>query len=323
MTAVSASPASAHPTRDTVLADEARAAMRAAPERTYVSAAGQAVRVSSAAFTEVEIRPLVETLTSFPHGEELSALRLYVATPSELDRACGSRAMACYDPYAERIFISGMPDQSSGVPRDFVLAHEYGHHVANHRANSPWWALEWGPKRWATEMGVCEGVKAGELHPGDQGAHYWSNPGEGFAQAYAHMVYPSATVPWYYDARLAPDAEAIAAVRLDVSHPWRGPALVRPTLRLGSRFRTKVVTLSTPLDGRMRVWVTERGGREVTIRLLAADGPRVLARSTDSGSREKLSFDVCGEERVRLKLRARRGAGRFVGGKFVVWVRRP
>jgi hypothetical protein len=36
-----------------------------------------------------------------------------------------------------------------------VVRHELGHHVAFNRLNTPWTAVNWGPKAWATDQDVC------------------------------------------------------------------------------------------------------------------------------------------------------------------------
>jgi hypothetical protein len=281
--------------------------------RTYHGSGDQSVKVLSSAYSPAEVQPLVDTLTSFPHGPEMDSLSLFVATPSQLDSTCGANRMACYDPYREQIVISGSPDPSVRVPRDFVLAHEYGHHIANHRRNSPWAALSWGPKRWATTMRVCSGVRSGALHPGDEGDHYWSNPGEAWAETYAHMVYPDAEVGWYFSSALTPDRRALTAARLDATRPWSGPRRLhwKFAVKRGEP-RARVRILPTPLDGRLHVWIKEPKGANLTIRLLPEYGGPVLARSVDLGPREDLKFNVCGRGKVRLRVVDRRGLGRFV-----------
>ena len=50
-----------------------------------------------------------------------------------------------------------VPDQAveSGHAPEYVLAHEYGHHIAAWRSNAPWEAVDWGPKHWASAMRAC------------------------------------------------------------------------------------------------------------------------------------------------------------------------
>jgi hypothetical protein len=71
-------------------------------------------------------------------------------------------------------------DTLGGVPREQALAHEYGHHIARHRLNTPWPAIDWGPKRWASYENVCQNVKSGSMFPGNETEpQYKLNPGEG------------------------------------------------------------------------------------------------------------------------------------------------
>ena len=285
----------------------------AAPTVTYWGMDGQPVRVLTTAYTRTEIQPLVDTLTSLPHGAEINSLDLFVATEREIDWICGTSGRACYDPYAKRVIVPGTQDPTATTPQEFVLAHEYGHHLANHRGNSPWSALYWGTKRWATHGEVCSGVRAGYFHPGAQGSHYWSNPGEAFAQAYAEMALPSVEVGWYYDARLTPDTGALRAVRLDATRPLRGPKRNHWRFSVGSQGpRSRLTKITTPLDGRLRIAVPEGHGRAVTIAILSPDSPKVLDRSIDAKNREVLTFNVCGERQLRVRVRVHRGNGAFV-----------
>src|SRR4051812_33166337 len=127
----------------------------------------------------------VDFLTSLPHGAELGRLRVYIATPNEVRKACGGVAgtLACYDPSADTMTVPGeqIADDGSGVTTSYVVAHEYGHHVATHRSNPPFLALNWGPKRWASQELVCINVIRGRLFPGDEGERYLANPGEAWA----------------------------------------------------------------------------------------------------------------------------------------------
>src|SRR5919201_2056625 len=97
------------------------------------------------------------------------------------------------------MIVAGDDGSACGVPRDFTIAHEYGHHIASNRVNSPWTALDSGAKRWATYEHVCQGTRQGRLFPGDEDYHYWDNPGEGFAESNAHLNYPDVSVPWGYN----------------------------------------------------------------------------------------------------------------------------
>ena len=81
-----------------------------------------------------------------PHGAELSTVTVTVVTAAELPASCNSDALGCYRPGE----ITIADEVLGGVTPEEVARHEYGHHVAASRLNSPWPALDWGPKRWAT-----------------------------------------------------------------------------------------------------------------------------------------------------------------------------
>jgi hypothetical protein len=51
-----------------------------------------------------------------------------------------------------------------GVPVEQALAHEYGHNIAAYRLNTPWPAIDSGPKRLATYENVCANVYAGKMY---------------------------------------------------------------------------------------------------------------------------------------------------------------
>ena len=145
-----------------------------------------------------------------------------MATDEEIAQTCGAGTMACYDPSSERMIVSGQSEEVDGIPREAVIAHEYGHHIANNRRGDIWSALSAGTPRWSTYEHVCELARGGEVFPGNEGAHYWENPGEAFAQSYSQMVVPQAN--WYYTPLLRPDETALAKLRMGRVHPWREPA---------------------------------------------------------------------------------------------------
>src|SRR3954468_16014807 len=118
----------------------------------------------------------VDFLDSLTHGSELGKLRMYIATPAEVRKACGGVAgtLACYDPTDNTMTVPGQQtaDDGSGVTTSYVVAHEYGHRIAAHRSNSPFLALNWGPKYWASQERVCINTIEGRLAPGDEGENY-------------------------------------------------------------------------------------------------------------------------------------------------------
>jgi hypothetical protein len=77
--------------------------------------------------------------------------------------------------------------------------------------------------RWATYERVCQLTRRGRLFPGNQGAHYWQDPEEAFAQSYARLNRPDDRVSWQYTPLLRPTPAALAKIHADVAHPWSGP----------------------------------------------------------------------------------------------------
>ena len=55
--------------------------------------------------------------------------------------------------------------------------------------------------------------------PGDEGEHYFQNPGESFAESFMHLNEVKLGLPetpWGYDPMFTPDAVALAAIEQDV-----------------------------------------------------------------------------------------------------------
>src|SRR5204863_7604141 len=118
------------------------------------------------------------------HGPALETVTLNLATFAEVQQTCGNSALACYSP--TQGVIVGTPDQASPeISHESIVMHEYGHHVAAHRSDAPWAAVDYGTKRWASYMEVCRRTRSGELYPGAESIpNYELNPGEAFAETY-------------------------------------------------------------------------------------------------------------------------------------------
>jgi hypothetical protein len=304
------SPAHIH-LNDTVLTGAvASAAGPSRPTRAYSTADGQSVsvRVSRAYPDDVAAdRALVDFLDSRLHGPELGSLSVYVGAPSEIERLCGGAgAVACYGVAEQRMYVPG--EAVHGVPVEYALTHEYGHHVASWRSNRPWNALDWGAKYWSSAMRVCAGVEAGRLFPGNQGRHYLSDPGEGFADGYAHVHYPD--VAWQYNPILRPDRAAFAAIRRDVLHPWAGPRSRTVRGRLGQGRGVRRFHIRMRLDGaiRLKLAAPAHMRAELTVR-----GAGSAAGRTVRGGRG-FGVEWCRQrpaELVTVTVRRRSGAGPF------------
>ena len=160
---------------------------------------------------------------SLVHGSEIATVKIYFAPPAEVETLCESQEVdGCYAPKTGDIVTVGEDTPWSTVEE--VVAHEYGHHVATNRLNDPWPAVAFGTKRWATYEGVCQKEASGVAFPGDEGEHYFQNPGESFAESFMHLnevKHGLPETPWGYDPMFTPDASALAAIEQDVLNPWK------------------------------------------------------------------------------------------------------
>jgi hypothetical protein len=119
--------------------------------------------------------------------------------------------------------VSGVDRPVAGVPRDFAIAHEYGHHVANSRRSVEGFPVA-GTVRWATYERVCQLSRRGRVVPGAGSAHYWDDPEEAFADAYARLNRSGAGLGWQYARLLRPTPASLAKIHADVTRPYAGPA---------------------------------------------------------------------------------------------------
>ncbi len=252
-----------------------------------------------------EARSWAAFFASLVHGTEIGRIRVLVMPVSEMAAYCGEGADGCYDGYAERLVI---PPTTYANGR-LVAAHEYGHHVANNRRNTPWAAVDWGTKRWATYEKVCPRARAGTAFPGDQGRGYSRNPGEAFAEAFAVLN----GFEWesdIYSDTFKPDARALALIRQDVVRPWRAPSRLRRSGLLPRSVTSTRWSLPTPLDGTLSVTAASGAALDVDLELYSAAG-RLLRRSATDSHRETTSFTVCGARRFNARVIRYRGAGRY------------
>jgi hypothetical protein len=251
---------------------------------------GVAVSARYATFDPAVAQTYVSYLDSLPHSTELRRLGIYIAPADEVLTECGGQAgtLACYDSGSQIMIVPGeQTDSGYGVTTSYVITHEYGHHIANHRSNAPFDAFSWGPKYWASYEMVCDRTAKALLAPGNEADFYDRNPGEGWAETYAHMKYPDQ--PWQLTPILQPDTGAFAAAAKDISDLWHGPVtkVFRGSFgRGGSSTRSFKFTLN--LDGALSVRLKGPSASNYNLQLSSTGGGG--GRTSARGSRDAISY---------------------------------
>ncbi len=286
---------------------------------TYTVADGESVRISAdSSYTTADPsfnQRWADLLASAPHRSELQTVSVVLLPLQRVQTFCGDQALACYSPESQVIIAPG-DDPAQDLPASSILLHEYGHHVAQNRGNDPWPAVDYGPKRWASDKNVCRQAKNGLLHPGNEGSDYRSNPGEAWAETYrvlAERALGLPEVPWtIVSSALYPDDDALGAARADVLDPWTGN---RTTTANGS-FRgpqtQRSLRLVTPFDGALSVALTNRTKGALKMRLENKAGVAVVSSSVAAGRTKGLRYSVCGDRSLLLRVsRTTTGAGSY------------
>ncbi len=269
----------------------------------------------STSYPEVDsvARDWADFFAGLPHGHELSTATVYIAPLTQVAELCQSgEALGCYG--GQTLIVVG--ESTDGISPSSIAAHEYGHHIAANRSNAPWPAIDWGTKRWATTMGICERVAGGTAFPGDEGANYSLNPGEGFAESYRVLVEANGADAGYdwpiVDPSFRPTPASLAAMREDILQPWSDAMTktIRGKFLRGRRTWTTQVT--TPLDGDLRLRVMVPGGGADDVTLLSGDGRTVLATdSWASTGGKSAEYRVCGARSLRVRVTRGGVAARF------------
>jgi hypothetical protein len=300
---------------DTVFAGPAprpaRIAAAHAAARAYSTSDGYRVRIETSPsyrFDPAADQAVADFLASRLHGPELGSLNVYVGSPGEIRRLCGGapRVVACYSIFESRMYVPG--ESVHGVPVEYPLTHEYGHHIATRRRNNPWDAVDWGAKYWASAVRVCTHVEKGLLFPGNQGRHYRDDPGEGFADGYAHLHYPD--MPWYYNELMQPGPLEFEALRRDVLEPWSGPRSRTFRGRLGPGRTKRTFRIRVELDGNVTMRLKGPAGASYEVQAETA-GYAAGRRMRPGGT---FAVEWCRRrpvDHVKVTVRRQTGAGRF------------
>jgi hypothetical protein len=247
-------------------------------------------------------------LGTLPHGPELASLKVTVVPSTEIATDCGGSPsdgiLACYGANDQTMIVPGDQAAQSDVSVNYVIAHEYGHHIAAHRSNAPLEALDFGPKRWSSYELVCSNTLDGRLAPGDQGVNYLSNPGEAWAESYARLVFPNEA--WRFTPILAPSKGSALAAMADVMQPW--------TKRVTQTFAgsgTKTFKLPITLDGAFTLKLD--GPARANYDLIVRSGGKVVDRTARKGSQDRINYRIACRDRrtetLRITVIKRSGPG--------------
>jgi hypothetical protein len=249
-------------------------------------------------------------LGTLPHGSELASLKVTVVPSSKVAKACGGKPsdgiLACYGAEDQTMIVPGDQPADSSVPVDYVITHEYGHHIAAHRSNAPLAALDFGPKRWSSYELVCANTIDGKLAPGDQGTNYLSNPGEAWAEAYARLVFPLEA--WRFTPLLKPTQGSALAAAADVAEPW--------AKRVSTTFtgtNTHTFELPITLDGAFTLQLD--GPAKANYDLVVRSGGKTVEKTTRTDSRDRVNYPIACRDRrtetLRITVLKRSGAGPY------------
>jgi hypothetical protein len=252
-----------------------------------------------------------DVLAGLVHGPEISSIQVYIATLARVQQTCGGQALGCYGNNRLITMATDLPDISARA----VLMHEYGHHVAQTRDNSPWRAVDYGPKRWATVVGVCSRTTSGELAPGDEASRYTLNPGEAFAEDYRVLNERLQGLPetiWgVVDRRFYPDQAMLDSVSQDVTNPWAGPTASSLASSFTARATGRGFRIATPLDGTFQVTLNSPRNTRFTLRVVDPATGKVLGNSTFGGPVQTVETNVCGQRTLQVQVKRLRGSGAF------------
>jgi hypothetical protein len=271
------------------------------------------VRVSDQLPLENTPENWAEFLTGLTHGSEISSLTAYIGTLADVQELCRARALGCYG--RNEMVAIGESSLDVASPEE-IVRHEYGHHVAFHRLNSPWVAVDWGPKYWASAANVCAREARDEVFPGDEASNYPLNPGEAWAEVYRLMDERKAgvtTASWQIvDRSFLPSESALQAAERDVLQPWARSRTTRYTRVFGKK-TPKVwwIPVSTPLDGDIRVNATVPAGGTAEVALVGANRRTVVRRGQWVGQRVRLiEATVCGRRSLFVRVTQAGALGR-------------
>ena len=197
-------------------------------------------------------RSYVDFLDSLLHGDELS--RPQVRSSPRPPRCSGPVVargrLRVTQTEGHTMVVPGERPGGMSVTTSYIVAHEYGHHIAAFRSHAPFEAIDYGPKRWSSQKLVCARTLDGRLAPGDERENYLLNPGESWAETYAQLKYRN--VRWAFSPLLRPTAASRRAARRDVTEPWTASRRTTFSGELAEGADRLTFTFKLRLDGAAR-----------------------------------------------------------------------
>lgn len=250
-------------------------------------------------------------LGNLPQHGDAAYLTAYFAPLSEMQQLCGSDADACYDPNVSVLVLLAEPAPDGATPEE-LAAHEFGHHIANRRKNTPWSADAWGPKRWATYQGICKGISSGKFFADGANNHYELDPAEGWAETYRVAAGQNPTEWPITSPAFKHGPPALSAALSDATNPWPGNVAQSSTRSFAKgALRTQWLRLGVPVDGRVSVAVAAGRGIDVDLDLFDSTGRKRLASSVRYGRNDSLATNVCGQRTVVVHFKLASGRGSY------------
>jgi hypothetical protein len=238
------------------------------------------------------------------HSDELSRLTVYMVRPFELPSFCGATATACYAPALQAMVVPG--ESSGGWSTDQIVAHEYGHHLANNRINPPWDALSRGTKRWSSYADICLQAQNGTALPGPSGGTHGFTAAEAFAEAFRVTnelrVASSATWP-IIDSTFYPNSVAREMIRLDAVKPWTGVSTATTSRFTSYGRRVQAFVSRGPMDGTMTVSLTTRSGPKYELQLVDKSTGEVIEQVRTVRGRATFTVTLCGQRSLVVRIR--------------------
>ena len=167
-----------------------------------------------------EARRLPRLARARPRAGRPERLRGDARRRSSTSAAAIPTVVACYAIDEARMYVPG--ESVRGIPVEYPLTHEYGHHIALLALEQPVGRARLGRQvlveRHAHLHAACAAACSS---PATRARTTGTIPARASRTATRTCTTP--TQPWYYNELMRPDAKAFAAIRRDVLHPWTGP----------------------------------------------------------------------------------------------------